>query len=373
MRYQWMNTSLKRFIGAQFRKNLNGEILIFRYPYRSPRMFHPMWCPPLKIVVLESDSIDAKVLFDKVVEPWRFVSLLAGELVLEMDPDTDYKNVLPEVTQTSSKTPKISIDLPIGGIDSSISITHMLFEVLAGALSDLRSVKSTCMNENGLLDPNKLMTHYAPWERAQILASTGFVLDFSPDGMWTLPRGVIPLSADVLKSENEFADELLAAFHGATPFWRTELKAVCLGCGGASWRPIMPIDPSLPVEISWHLLRPENNFPLCNRCAARFKVSQKANIRHELGSSFWGARFEALEKWYRAVLEADGSLPHDWNKGTHPLWPATFGGETWEVGSGAVMHIEPLWPFNVRRTPDQINFLKHAGVYDVIQNYPSPN
>jgi hypothetical protein len=374
MKYQWMNTSLKRLIGAQFNKNLNGEVLVFRYPYPAARVFHTMWCPPLRIVVLSSSSIDSEVLFDRIVKPWHFIQLPAGELILEMDPDTDYRTVLPEITQTSRIMPVISNDLPVGGTDSSISMTHMLFAMFADALSDLRSVKSTCMNEKGLLDPNKLVARYEPWERGQILASAGFVLDFSPDAKWTLPRGVIPLSADLVKYESEYADDLLAASQGAVPSWRTNLKAVCLGCGGGgSWRSVLPTDPGLPVEISWRLLRPENNIPLCNRCAARFKVAKKPNIRYELGSSFWGARFEALEKWHQAVLGGYGKLPKDWNKGTHPLWPATYGGETWEAGSGAVMYIEPLWPFNVERAPDQINFLKHAGVYDFIFSYQAQN
>jgi hypothetical protein len=367
-----MNTSLKRFIGAQFRKSLDGEVLVFRYPHPAQHLFHTMWCPPLRIVVLASDYVDAPVLFDQVIKPWSFVSLPAGKLVLEMDPDTDYRIVLPEITLTSRKTSILSEDLPIGGTDSSVSVTHMLFAMFADALSDLRSVKSTCMNQKGLLDPNKLVERYTPWERGQILASAGFVLDFSPETKWTLPRGVIPLSADLVKYEIQYADDLLAASHGAVPSWRTNLKAQCLGCGGGgSWRSVLPTDPALPVEISWRLLRPENNIPLCNRCAARFKVAKKANIRYELGSSFWGARFAALEKWYYAVLAGDRSLARDWNKGTHPLWPATYGGETWETGSGAIMHIEPLWPFNVERTPEKISFLKHTGVYDLIFSYPS--
>jgi hypothetical protein len=366
-----MNTSIKRLIGAQFRKNLNGEILIFRYPTRATRMFHTMWCAPLRIVVLESDSSDARVLYDKIVEPWRFVLLPAGELVLEMDPGTDYAPALQEITKTSRKAPKITQDLPIGGIDSSISVTRMLFEMFAAALSDLRSVKSTCMDEKGLLDPRKLAIQYEPWERGQILASAGFVLDFSPDRSWTLPRGVIPLSFDLVKYEKEYAEELLAASHSAAPYWRTDLKAVCLGCGGGgSWRPILATDPSIPVEISWRLLRPENNFPLCNRCAERFKVAKKANIRHELGGAFWGVRYTALERWYQGLLSDDEHLPHDWDKTTHPLWPASYGGNTWETGSGAIQFVEPQWPTSVQRSHSQIEFLKHAGVYDVVVNYP---
>lgn len=374
MKYRWMNTSLKRFIGAQFRKSLEGEVLVFRYPYPAEHVFHTMWCPPLRIVVLASDSVDTRVLFDRIIKPWSIISLPAGELILEMDPDTDYRNILPQITKTSKSMPVISHDLPVGGTDSSVSVTHMLFAMFAEALSDLRSVKSTCMNEKGLLDPKRLVEHYEPWERGQILASAGFVLDFSPDSNWTLPRGVIPLSADLVKCENQYADDLLAASQGAVPSWRTNLKAQCLGCaGGGSWRSILPTDPSLPAELSWRLLRPENNIPLCNRCAARFKVAKKANIRYELGSSFWGARFEALEKWYQAVLGGNHNLPRDWNKGTHPLWPAAYGGNTWEAGSGALMYIEPLWPFNVERAPDQIKFLKHTGVYDNIYSYQAQN
>lgn len=369
-----MDTSLKRLLGAQFRKDLNGEILVFRYPFPATRLFHTMWCPPLKIVVLESDTTDARVIFDKIVEPWRFVSLPAGELILEMDPETEYRSILSDITKSAKKPAPVPGDLPVGGIDSSISITHMIFSMLADALSDLRSVKSTCMNEKGLLDPSKLAKHYEPWERGQILASAGFVLDYSPDASWTLPRGVVPLSADLVKYEREYADELLAASHAAAPYWRTDLKGLCIGCGGGgSWRPILPTEEALPIEISWRLLRPENNFPMCNRCAARYKVAKNANIRHEIGSSFWGSRFQALAKWYRALLGEDGHLPHSWDKAKYPLWPEEYGGDTWETGSGALKHVEPRWPFHVKRTQEQVNFLKHAGLYEFIQGYQHTN
>jgi hypothetical protein len=366
MEYQAMNTWLKRKVGAQFKKNLNGEVLVFKYPHPAPRVFHTMWCPTLRIVVLDSDSMDAKVLFDKVVKPWRFILLPAGMLVLEMDPDTDYKGSIDGIKQVSREMPVISDHLPIGGTDSCVSVTHMIFAMFADALSDLRSVKSTSMNDRGLLDPNKLVAHYEPWERGQILASAGFVLDFSPETKWTLPRGVVPLSADLVKCESPYAEELLAASQGAIPSWRASLKAVCLGCGGGgSWRSILPTEPDMSVEISWRLLRPENNLPLCNRCAARFKVAKKPDIRYNLGRSFWGARFEPLERWYEAVRNSH-DLPTAWDRSTHPLWPESYGGSTWESGSGAIIHVEPLWPQAVNRTREQIAYLKNAGVYDVI-------
>lgn len=366
-----MNTTFQRLRGAQFRKNLNGEILIFHYPFSAPRIFHTMWCPPLKIVVLRRDSDDTKVVFEKIIGPWQFVSLPAGELILEMDPDTEYEAALPEITKLLMERSPVFSDLHVGGVDSSISISHMIFSMLADALSDLRSVKSTCMNEKGLLDPGKLVRQYEPWERGQILASAGFVLDYAPDGTWTLPRGVVPLSADLVRCERAYADELLAASHAAAPSWRTYLKATCIGCGGGgSWRPILAIVDLMPVEISWRLLRPENNLPMCNRCAARFKVTKNANIRHELGSSFWGARFTALEKWYKAQLGSDEALPGSWDKSEHPLWPAAYGGVSWEAGSGAIKHVDPQWPFRVERTPKQLGLLTHVGVYKFIQSAP---
>jgi hypothetical protein len=94
--------------------------------------------------------MDAKVLFDKVVKPWRFILLPAGMLVLEMDPDTDYKGSLDGIKQVSREMPVISDHLPIGGTDSCVSVTHMVFAMFADALSDLRSVKSTSMNDRGL-------------------------------------------------------------------------------------------------------------------------------------------------------------------------------------------------------------------------------
>jgi len=212
-----------------------------------------------------------------------------------------------------------------------------------------------------------------PSSLAWQINSAGFVLDYSPNSQWRLPRGVVPLSADVVKYEHEYADELLAASHGAVPSWRTDLKAMCIGCGGGgSWRPILPTNEVIPVEISWRLLRPENNFPLCNRCAARFKVAKNSNIRHHLASSFWGARFQALEQWYNTLLGNVGHLPHGRDKAEYPLWPEEYGGDTWETGSCELRYIEPQSPFNVARTQEQSDFLEYTGVYEYVLSYPRP-
>ena len=365
--YHWMDTQVKRAMGAQFKSSLNGEILIFSYPHPAAHLFHTMWCPPLRIVVVNAQSEDGKVVFDQVVKPWRFVNLPAGNLVLEMDPNTEYTEVLQSILSTSSKRSRIPDGLAVGGTDSSISIHLMIYQMFADSLCDLRKVKDNCLTQDGTINYEKLKNKYAPWDRGQIYASAGFVLDYSTDSRWSLPRSVIPLSRDVLRCEQEYADELLAAMSGAVPSWRLTLRAVCIGCSrGGTWRSILPIPADMPPEVSWRLLRPENHIPLCKYCARRYDVHRKPQIRLELARAFWGARFSALEFWYDCARGLNGGLPEDWNKGTDPLWPDTFGGSTWETGSGASEHTLPAWPKNVQRTPEQIEYLKRVADWDVI-------
>ena len=365
--YHWMDTRLKRTLGAQFKSSLKGDILIFPYPHPAAHLFHTMWCPPLRIVVVNAQLEDGKVVFDQVVEPWRFVNLPVGDLILEMDPDTEYTEVLDGVLSDSQTRPRIPDGLPVGGTDSNISIHLMIYQMFADSLCDLRKVKDNCLTKEGTINFETLKQKYAPWDRGQIYASAGFVLDYSADSNWSLPRSVIPLSRDVLRCEQEYADEILAAMSGAIPSWRLTLRAVCIGCGrGGTWRSILPIPLDMPPEVSWRLLRPENHIPLCKYCSRRYDVRRKPQIRLELARAFWGARFSALEFWYDCARGLNGGLPEDWNKGTDPLWPDTFGGHTWETGSGASEHTLPAWPKNVERTQEQIEFLKRVADWDVI-------
>jgi hypothetical protein len=365
--YRWIDTRLKRAMGAQFKTSLNGEILVFSYPHTASHLFHTMWCPPLRIVVVDAHSESGKVVFDRVVEPWRFVNLPAGNFVLEMDPNTDYTEALQSILSTSQKRPHVSDDLPVGGTDSSISIHLIIYQMFADSLCDLRKVKDNCLTREGTINHEKLKQKYAPWDRGQIYASAGFVLDYSADSNWSLPRSVIPLSREVLRCEQEYADEILAAMSGAIPSWRLMLKAVCIGCSrGGTWRSVLPIPPDMAPEVSWRLLRPENHIPLCKYCARRYDVHRKPQIRLELANAFWGSRFSALERWYDGARGLEGGLPKDWNKCDHPLWPDTFCGDTWETGSGASMHTLPEWPKEVQRTPEQIEYLKRVADWDVI-------
>ena len=357
-------------LGAQFRKNLDGEIFIFHYHHAAARLFHTLWCPPIRVVVLNIDNADQQVLYDQVIQPWNFVPLPAGKLILEMDPGIDYQDILPEILATIENAERIDSHLLVGGTDSNVSVAQLLFALFTESLRDLRSVKNTCLNERGLLDPAKLVKRYTPWERGRILASAGFVLDFSGETDWIIPKGAIPLSADVVKCEDQYADELLAASHAAVPAWKAQLPPVCLGCGeGGSWRPVISGDVNLPVERSWRLLRPENNIPLCSVCAKRFKLARKSDTRYNLAQSFWGARFEALNRWYLAVIQGEKGLPNDWDMGEYPLWPKSYGGDTWETGSGALKHVAAGWPKSVYRTKEHLTYLKNAGINENVLQF----
>ena len=176
-KHDWMNTRLQRAIGAQFSRKLGEKILIFRYPFPATRLFHTLWCPPLRIVVLDNDTESARVVFDQVIKPWRFVSLPAGMLVLEMDPGVEYAEDLKTIREISQGMPRISDDQPVGGMDSVVSAHLLVYQLFADSYAHIRSVRQTSLNEKGILDHQKLKQRYSPWDRGTILSSAGFILD----------------------------------------------------------------------------------------------------------------------------------------------------------------------------------------------------
>ena len=137
-----------------------------------------MWCPPLRIVAVNTQTEESKVVFDQVVQPWRFVKPCRRHH-LRMDPKTNYEPVLGNILNTAEKMPRIPDDLPVGGVDSSVSVHLMIYRTFADALSNLRKVKENRLTEDGAIDYEKLKRKYAPWHRGHILASAGFVLDCS--------------------------------------------------------------------------------------------------------------------------------------------------------------------------------------------------
>jgi len=338
------------------RSPLGDEILAFVYPVRTRRVYSTFLCPALRIVAIEPETRAA--IYDQVVQPSRFVILPPARLVLQMDPGVDYVDVLPIILKKmGGKTGKT-----IGEVEQEVSASPLIFALFADALADLRRVKSICMRA-GEVDADMLKSRFAAWERGKILGSAGFVVDYSGSVTWRIPQGAIELSHEILYIESDYHDELLAASIAGLP-WQRELSNKCLRCGrGGSWRPVLPIPPGMPVEISWRLERPENAVPLCHDCVDIIRFSFEQDVRHDLVWGLWGARFDALERWYLAAQHRAGyGLPKDWSREDYPLWPREFGGRDWAGGSGEARLCAPREPGSVRRTAKQQRILGALGV-----------
>src|SRR5688572_29732389 len=91
----WISSPNEEARGASQRASLGEEILVFVYPVSTRRVYSTFFCPALRIVAIDVEKQTA--IFDKVVEPSRFVVLPPARLVLEMDPGVDYADVLPDI------------------------------------------------------------------------------------------------------------------------------------------------------------------------------------------------------------------------------------------------------------------------------------
>jgi hypothetical protein len=343
MKLHFLITSAQRAWGAMFSGDLNDDVLAFVYPSDAPRTFHTFFCPPIRIVAL---SVEGQVLFDQVLTKWRFVPLPACRYVIETAPGTDYR---PYISTLSS----LSIDLPqSGAMQPDLRLNGLVFALLAEAVADLRRIREAHGEE---VRREVQRSRFEAWERGQIVSSAGFLLDFSGD--WCLPEGAVKLSYSVLKAEEPYLDEIVAASVAGIP-WRHEFPSHCLRCGKpASWRPILQPAVDVPVEMLWRYGRPENAVPICHHCAETLDLLRSESLQLDLVWGLWGPRFEALWRWHRALKNQH--LPY-WDPYTHPLWPREFGGNTWETGSGALEHAEPRPPQAVARESQHLAALRGA-------------
>jgi hypothetical protein len=230
---------------------------------------------------------------------------------------------------------------------------QLLFSLLAEAVADMRRIREAHQNK---IDSKIQRQRFAAWERGQIVSSAGFILDFSDS--CDLPDGAVKLSYSVLKAEEPYIDEIVAASVGGIP-WRHEFPSHCIRCGKpASWRPILSPPSNAPVEILWRYQRPENAIPICHHCTATLNLLRDESLQVDLVWGLWGPRFEALWQWHRAIRTK--RLPNDWDPYTHPLWPQAYGGDAWETGSGVLKFAEPRPPNQVLRSEQHMQALRRG-------------
>lgn len=344
LQLHFLVTSDQRAFGAMFTESLNDRLLAFIYPTDGTRSFHTFFCPPMRIVAL---SAEGQVLFDEVITKWRFVKLPACRYVIETAPKVDYRPFMKTIISLSPQFPQC------GAIDPGVHLDSLLFALLAEAVADIRRIRDT---HRGEVCPDIQRHRFEAWERGQIVSSAGFILDFSR--AWNLPDGAVKLSHSVLKAEEPYLDEIVAASVAGIP-WRHEFPNHCIRCGKpASWRPILNPTPDAPVEILWRYQRPENAIPICHHCTETLNLLRDESLQLDLVWGLWGPRFEAFWQWHRAMR--NNRLPKDWDMYAHPLWPREYGGEQWESGSGALKFAETRPPHQVNRSEQHMQALRRA-------------
>ena len=343
MRLQFLVASWQRSWGAMFSKDLREDVLAFVYPQDAPRTFHTFFCPPMRMVAL---SADGEILFDEVISKWQFVKLPACRYVIETGPKNEYRSYMNTILSLSPSLPRF------GAIDASMRFDSLLFALLSEAIADLRRVREA----HGCQIKSEIhRKKFEAWERGQMVSSAGFLLDFSR--AWSLPEGAVKLSYSVLKAEEPYLDEIVAASVAGIP-WKHEFPSHCARCGKkGSWHSVLQPDPEAPVETIWRYQRPENAVPLCHHCTETLEFLRNESIKIDLVWGLWGPRFEALRQWHKAV---QGNCLPEWDPYTHPLWPKEFGGETWETGSGALKDAEPRLPRDIARNEQHDTALRRA-------------
>ncbi len=335
MRVHFLTDSAQRAYGAMFSRSLEENLLVFLYPFATSHTFHTLFCPRLRMIALGDEG---QALFDQVISPNRLVRLPPSKVILECAPEAEYQPHVESILSVARgcQPPQSAAWDPNASVDS------LLFALFAQAMSDLRRVR-TASPEGVSLEG--LRQRFNQWERGRFASSAGFVIDFP--GLYRLPESAVELSHELIQVEAPHLDDLLAAAIGGMP-WRDTFPGICIRCGEtARWKNALPAPPFAPPEVAWRYQRPENAVPLCHACTMTTEFLKKPALRIDLAWGLWGPRFEALRRWHEALVQ--NQLPR-WDKLAYPLWPAEFGGATWEEGSGALEHATPRPPQGVART-----------------------
>jgi len=78
---------------AMFRMRLKN-ILVLLSPSASSRLSHSFFCPAMRVVALDRRG---QKIYDRVIRGWGIFKLPPAQMVLEMDPDMDYRRWLPDI------------------------------------------------------------------------------------------------------------------------------------------------------------------------------------------------------------------------------------------------------------------------------------
>lgn len=256
-------------------------------------------------------------------------------MVVESDPGIDIP--LDELSEIARSTCQPTSQTWSGTWDREASLDRLLFILLATAVMDLRKLKDFVP---GKLTIERIKQQFDVLERGQLTNSAAYIASY--EGRYSIPRGAISLSKNLLETEKPYLAELHAASIAGNP-WQNDIPGKCARCGkNCTWRQVIDTPQYCPPEGHWRYRRPENHIPLCRKCIGIMNWRSNPELRISLAMLLWRERFKALQRWHEGF--GNNTLPDDWEPLDYPLWPAEYGGQTWETGSGAANHANPLPP-----------------------------
>ncbi len=337
IRIQQLATPWQRSRGAMFRGRLGETVLAFVYPHPAPRKFHTFFCPPLRILAFDPAG---QIIYARVMRSGGFISLPATCLVVESDPDSELP--LDELSEIARSSSKFRFQTWSGTWDRDASLDRLVFILLTTALMDLRRLKDFIP---GKLTNEDVRRQFDVLERGHLTNSAAYIASY--EGRYSIPKGAIVLSKDLLKVEKPYLAELHAASIAGYP-WQADIPGACARCGkNCTWRQVIDPPEICPPESRWRYGRPENHVPLCRKCIGILKWQSNPELRTGLAKLLWRERFAAFQRWHENFVSQ--TLPEDWDPLNNPLWPPEYGGETWETGSGTAEHAIPLPPPETRQ------------------------
>ena len=91
-----LSNSYARATGAMFMPTMGDDVFAFVYPELSNRMFITWFCPPLRILCFDDNGA---LIFDQVFNKWQFVKLPTTRLVVELDPELSFDDMIGKIAE----------------------------------------------------------------------------------------------------------------------------------------------------------------------------------------------------------------------------------------------------------------------------------
>ena len=134
-----------------------------------------------------------------------------------------------------------------------VAINPILLRSLADAVDLMRYVvESSTLFLDGNIKSVSFQARLPAWKRGQIISSAAYIREMCNHGEWSIPRGAVDISGQLLDAEAAYREELEAASLAGIPWQRTlsPMLERCMRCGEKlPWRFVLKPPPKIPPEI----------------------------------------------------------------------------------------------------------------------------